>query len=118
NQFPVLTKGRAQESAKDAGKRRREIILGADVGNMERAALAHPGKHWLINTDLDTTSGYGYGTNMSPRNHTVPLVEPQLHVINAANPGGTLDDGVKDRLYVRRPAADDDEHFRRCRLML
>src|SRR5262249_32640880 len=73
--------------------------------------------HWLINTDLDTTSGYGYGTNMSPRNHTVPLVEPQLHVINAANPGGTLDDGVKDWLYVRRRAADDAKHLGRCCLM-
>src|SRR5262249_35788545 len=93
NQFPVLTKGRGQEGAKDAGKRRRKIILGADVGNMERAALAHPGKHWPINTDLDTT--YGYGTNMSPRNHTVPLAEPSLHVIEAPSPRGTLTDGVE-----------------------
>ena len=30
-----------------------EIVLRADVGNMERAVLAHPAKLWLINTDLD-----------------------------------------------------------------
>src|SRR5262249_6052124 len=119
DEFPLKTKRNGQESAKDAGKNRRwEIILGVDVGNMERAMRAHPAKLWLINTDFFAANGYGYGTNMSPRNHTVPLVEPQLHIINAANPGGTLDDGVEHRLHVRRRAADDAEHFGRCRLML
>src|SRR4030095_4001001 len=78
----------------------------------------HPGKHWLINTDLDATSGYGYGTNVSPRNHLAFLVKPQLHVIDAANPGGALDDGVENRLHVGGRAADDAEHLRCCRLML
>ncbi len=55
---------------------------------------------------------------MSPRNHTVPLVESQHHVIDPTNPGGALDDGVKHRLHVRRRAADDAEHLGRCRLML
>ena len=48
-----------------------EIVLRADVGNMERAMLAHPAKLWLINTDLDAATD-GYGTKMSPRNHTFP----------------------------------------------
>ena len=30
-----------------------KIVLRADVGNVERAMLAHPAKLWLINTDLD-----------------------------------------------------------------
>ena len=55
---------------------------------------------------------------MSPRNHPVPFAESQHHVINPTNPGGALDDGVEDRLHVRRRAADDAEHLRRCRLML
>ena len=55
---------------------------------------------------------------MSPRNHIVPLVESQHHVINPANPRGALDDGVEHRLHVRRRAADDAEHLGRCRLML
>ena len=55
---------------------------------------------------------------MSPRNHSVPLAESQHHVINPTNPGGALDDGVEDRLHVRRRAADDAEHLGRCRLML
>ena len=78
--------------------------------------LAHPAKLWLINTDLDAANGYG--TKMSPRNHTVPLVESQHHVINPTNPRGALDDGIEDRLHVRRRAADDAEHLGRCRLML
>ena len=79
--------------------------------------LAHPAKLWRINTDL-YAAGYGYGTKMSPRNQTVPLVESQHHVIDPTNPGGALDDGVEDRLHVRRRAADDAEHLGRCRLML
>ena len=78
--------------------------------------LAHPAKLWLINTDLD--AGGGYGTKMSPRNHSVPLAESQHHVINPANPRGALDDGVEHRLHVRRRAADDAEHLGRRRLML
>ena len=78
--------------------------------------LAYPAIAWLIDTDLDADSGYG--TKMSPRNHVVSLAESQHHVINPTNPGGALDDGVEDRLHVRRRAADDAEHLGRCRLML
>ena len=56
--------------------------------------LAHPAKLWLIDTDLDEDTGYG--TKMSPRNKTVTLLEPQHHVVNPANPGGALNDGVED----------------------
>ena len=45
-------------------------------------------------------------------------MEPQHHVIDPTNPGGALDDGVEDRLHVRRRAADDAEHLGCCRLML
>ena len=55
---------------------------------------------------------------MSPRNHTVPFLESQHHVIDPTNPGGALDDGVEDRLHVRGRAADNAEHLSRCRLML
>ena len=55
---------------------------------------------------------------MSPRNQFVSLVESQRHVINSANPGGALDDGVEDRLHVRRRAANDAEHLGRRSLML
>ena len=55
---------------------------------------------------------------MSPRNHSCSLTESQHHVIDPTNPGGALDDSVKDRLHVRRRAADDAEHLGRCRLML
>ena len=78
--------------------------------------LAHPAKLWLINTDLDAANGYG--TKMSPHDHSVPLAESQHHVINPTNPRGALDDGVEDRLHVRGRAADDAEHLGRCRLML
>ena len=60
----------------------------------------------------------GYGTEMSPRNHSVTLAESQHHVINPTNPRGAFDDGIKDRLHVRGRAADDAEHLCRRRLML
>ena len=78
--------------------------------------LAHPAKLWLINTDLDAANGYG--TKMSPRNHSVALVESQHHVIDPTNPCGAFDDSVEHRLHVRWRAADDAEHLGRCRLML
>ena len=55
---------------------------------------------------------------MGSRNHSVSLVESQHHIINPTNPRRALDDGVEDRLHVRRRAADDAEHLGRCRLML
>ena len=43
NEFPLLTKGSGQEGAPAAGGTQHwEIVLRADVGNMERAMLAHP----------------------------------------------------------------------------
>ena len=61
----------------------------------------------------------GMETKMSPRNHHAsPSSKSQHHVIDAANPGGALDDGVEHRLHVRGRAADDAEHLGRCRLML
>ena len=55
---------------------------------------------------------------MSPRNHSVALVEPQHHIINPTDPGGALDDSVEHRLHVCGRAADDAEHLGRRRLML
>src|SRR5262245_45028811 len=98
------------------GTKRWKIILRTSVGNVERATLAHPRKSWIINTDLFAT--YGYGTKMSPQNHSVSLAESQRHIINPTNPCGALDDSVKDRLHVCRRAADDTEHLGRRRLIL
>ena len=54
NEFPLLTKRSGQEGAPVAGRTQHwEIVLRADVGNVERAVLAHPAILWLINTDLD-----------------------------------------------------------------
>ena len=116
NEFPLLTKGNGQVGAPAAGAPNVEFVLRADVGNVERAMLAHPAKPWFIHTDLDATNGQG--TKMSPRNHFVPSWSRSTHVINPTNPCGALDDGIEDRLHVRRRAADDAEHLGRCRLML
>ena len=55
---------------------------------------------------------------MSAWKRNVTFAESQQHIIDPANPGRTLDDGVEDRLHVRGRAADDAEHLGRCRLML
>src|SRR6266496_1161561 len=55
---------------------------------------------------------------MISRNHNVSLAQSQHHVVNPTNPRSALDDGVEDRLHIRRRAADDAEHLRSCRLML
>ena len=47
-----------------------EIVLRADIVNMERAMLAYPAKPWFINTDFD--AAMDIGTKMSPGNHTFP----------------------------------------------
>ena len=45
NEFPLLTKGSGQEGAQAADRSHdREIVLRADVWNVERAMLAHPAK--------------------------------------------------------------------------
>src|SRR5215831_4076601 len=55
---------------------------------------------------------------MSTRNPTVSLVEAQHHIIYPANLGGAFNNGVQDGLHIRRRAADNAEHLRRCGLML
>src|SRR5215831_12507509 len=55
---------------------------------------------------------------MSPRNPNVPLVKSQYHIIDPTNSGCALDDGVEYWLHVCGRAADNTEHFGRCRLML
>ena len=54
----------------------------------------------FINTNLHTTMRYR--TKMSPQNQSVSVVEAQRHVIDPANFYRALDDGVEDRLDVRR----------------
>ena len=95
-----------------------KFVLRADIGNVECAMLADPAKCWLINTDFRRGARHRYWTKMSPHNHHVLLAESQHHVINPTNPRRALDDGVEDRLHVRRRAADDPEHLGGCRLML
>src|SRR5262245_53393581 len=79
NEFPLLTKGNEQDGTPVAvGTHRREIILcRADVGNVESAVLSHPAIPWLINTDLDAAHWYGYGTKMSPHDHSVTFAESE-----------------------------------------
>src|SRR5262249_11963948 len=100
------------------GAQCREINLRTGVRNVQRAALAHPTKSWFINTDLFAVSGHRYRTEMRPRNEIVALTKSQPQVIDSANPGGTLDDGIEYGLHIRRRAADDAKHLGRCRLML
>ena len=111
----MLTKGNGQESAEADDEPNLEIFPIADVGDVERTMLAYQANLWLIRTDLIAADRYG--TKMSPRKRSVPLVEAQHHVINSTNPRGAFDDGVEDRLHVSRRAADDAEHLGRCRLM-
>ena len=54
---------------------------------------------------------------MRPRNKIVALTESKHHVIDPTNPCGALNDGVEDRLHVRRRAADDAQHLGGCGLM-
>src|SRR5262249_10806394 len=96
----------------------REVVLRADIGNVERAVLAHPAKLCLINTELNAAHGYGYWTKMSPCNHCVPLAKPQYHIVNSTNPRRAVNDGGEDWLNVRGRSADNAEDFGCCRLML
>jgi hypothetical protein len=67
--------------------------------------LAHPVNLWRIRTDL--LSAYANRTKMSPLQRGVSLVETQYYVIDPTNPRGALDDGIENRLHVRRRATDD-----------
>src|SRR5688572_30628670 len=79
NELPLLTKGSGQESAIAAGgTQHREIVLRADVGNVESAVLTYPTNLLCINTDLDTDNRYG--TKMSSWNYRAHLAKSQHHV--------------------------------------
>src|SRR5262249_33587723 len=114
----LLPQGNAQIRVKadSRTKRWRKIGLRTGIGNMERAMVAYPAKMWPINALLHVRNSYW--TKMSPQNRIIPLVESQHHIIDPANPGRALDDGVEHRLHIRRRAADNTEHLSRCRLML
>ena len=92
-------------------------FCGAGIGNVERAMLAYPAKPWPINTH-STRPGVWVSDQNEPGNHTLPLPESQHYIINPTNPGGALDDGIENRLHIRRRAADDAENLGRRRLML
>src|SRR5262249_23283647 len=116
NELPLLTKGGAQESPNvDVGSQLWELVLSADIGNVEWAMLAHPAVMWLIETD---DADDGYGPKMGARNHRVSFKESQHHIINPTNSCRALDDSIEDRLNIGRRAADNAEHLRRCGLML
>src|SRR6266545_1541234 len=52
NEFSLLTKRSGQEGAVvTRGPQHWEIVLRADVRNVESAMFAHPAKLWLINAD-------------------------------------------------------------------
>src|SRR5215510_6812767 len=54
---------------------------------------------------------------MCPRNEGVPLAKSQAQVIDSANAGCALDNGVEHRLDVGRRAADDAEYLG-CRCLM
>ena len=51
----------------------RKFVLRLDVGNVERAVLAHPMILLLLNSDFG--EGNGYPTEMCVGNQSVPLAE-------------------------------------------
>src|ERR1041384_6991939 len=55
---------------------------------------------------------------MSPRNHSVAVLQSQYHIIDSTNPRGALDDRIEHWLHIGRRATDDIEHLGCCRLML
>src|SRR5262249_6807398 len=116
NEFPLLAKGNRQEGTPAAADPELEFVPLADVGNVERAMLAHPAILWRIDTDLDAANGYG--TKMSPWNDSVSFAESQEHVIDSTNPCRAFHDCIEHGLHIRRRAADNAEHLSRCRLML
>src|SRR5262249_22736780 len=117
-EFPLLTKRNEQIGARATYIHDLKVVLLADVRNVKRAVLAHPTIPRFINTHLETVSGNGYGTKMSPHNHSVAFTESQRRIIDSTNPSRALDDSVEDRLHVRGGAANNAEHLGRRRLML
>ena len=62
--------------------------------------------------------GIGLGPPKCARaNHHVPL-ETSDCTNDVPQPRRALDDGIEDRLHVRRRAANNAKHLGRCRLML
>ena len=53
NEFPLLAKGNGQKVRNASGTQPWEIVLRADIGNVQRAMLADPAILWFINADLD-----------------------------------------------------------------
>src|SRR5688572_21794711 len=83
---------------------------------MKGTVIADPVILWLIDTDLDAANRYR--PNVSTRHHGAPIAESQHHVIDPTNPSRALDDCIENRLDIGGRAADDAEHFGRCRLIL
>src|SRR5262249_30388321 len=105
------------ESGEDT-QRWKIILRGPNVGNVQRAMLAHPAKPWLIKTHLESLIEYGYRTKMSSRNHTFPFTESQRHIVDPTNHCSYFDDRSELRRHRRRRAADDAQHLGGRRLML
>ena len=104
NEFPLLTKGNDKKVRDPPRNPRWKIVLRADVRNVQRTCSRIQricGSSILIPSRLR-----GYRTDMCPRNAHAPS-KAQHHVIDPANPRGALDDGVEDRLHIRRGPADD-----------
>src|SRR5262249_2121920 len=76
----------------------------------------HPVKPWITTADL--RADMRYVAKMSARNHCVSVAKAQNDVVNPTNLCRALDDGVQDRLHVRRRAANDAEHLGGCGLRL
>src|SRR4029450_12987459 len=77
--------------------------------------FTHPVKSWIVTADLD--ANMRNWTKMSACNHSAVFAKAQYHIVDPTNPGGTLDNGVEDRLHIGGGAADDAEHLGRCGLM-
>src|SRR5262249_37026216 len=95
-----------------------EIVLLAHVGNVERPMLTYPEKPRVPYINLGAVNRYGYGSKMSPHNHSVSLAESQRYIINSTNPRRALCDGIENRLHVGRRTADNGENLCCCRLVL
>src|SRR5262249_39704049 len=117
NEFALLSKGGRQKGSKRAaGAKRREFSLLVEIGNVERAMFAHPAKLRLIKTDV-ASSDSGNRSKMSARHEDVRFGKSQQDIVDPTHPGGTLHDGIKNWLHVRRRAADDTKHLGRRGLM-
>src|SRR5215471_13723343 len=69
NEFSLQPKGNGQVGTPAVTSGMWEIILCTDIGNVERAMLAHPAMPWVINPSLSRTRWYG--PEMSLHRHHV-----------------------------------------------